>query len=583
MVCGTHWAEDGAKEKQPVNLLALYQWIISRKLIANNPRFMLSTFNQDIKPVVSAMQVWGNKEIEKMRLANTLRRVVIDALYSIGIMKVALMTPADAAMTCWRMPAGSPMARRVDLDDWVGDIHARDLSEMYFEGFRYRAPLEAVKESRLFKKSVRDKLYAQNDPSYNQDGDERISMLGRGYYGMNTEEYEDQVTLWEIYLPLERLIVTLAADDSGYPDLDDDPLHVAPWIGHPNGPFHHLSYGLVPGNLMPLAPMMNLSDMHEATNYNWRKIMRVAERTKELTLFEQTSAEDADHVRDASDGQMVGVKDPKNFVQVVYGGQHLSALVAVANSFKELFSYAAGNLDMAGGLSPQSKTATQDKLLAQNASESVQSMQDDTVTFVAGGIESFGWYWWNDPFKIQEVAHQVPGIPEITQTRRVYPNHPRYTDESHPEFRGKPALIRQGSFNDLGIQVDPYSLPHSTPETRMATMQSVVTQVVLPMMQFCVQAGISFDMNKYLQKIGGYLNMPDLNEILTITPPPEDTSSGGSHSRTMPLSTERTVNRTSDSEKTASGQDKAMTTSLLSGKSQGGARSRSTTGFPAVA
>jgi hypothetical protein len=583
LVAGTHFSEQGAREKQPVNLLALYQWIIGRKLISAAPRFMLSTFNTQIKPVVAAVQQWGNEEIVRMNLANTLRRFVTDGLYSLATMKVAIMNPVDAAMCAWRLPAGSPSAKGIDFDDWVGDGHARDLTEMYFEGFRFRAPVQAVRECQEFNRKVRKSVEVQYDTAYNQEGDERISMIGRGYYGMNDEEYEDMCTCWEIYLPMHRKVVTLISDESGYPDGDADALHVADWIGSDNGPFVHMAYGLIPNNLLPLAPMMNLRDMHEAANFNLRKLMRVAERTKELTLYEQSMDKDATSIRDASDGMMVATKDPKNFTQIVFGGQHMAGLVAVANEFRNLFSYAAGNLDMAGGLAPQSKTLGQDKLLSAAGSDSIQSLQEDTVCATSDTIERLGWFWWHDPFKIQTVEHQVPGLPGISGTRRVFPNHPRFTDPKNKEFRGRPPLVRSGSFNDLSIKVDPYSLPHNTPESRMATMQSVMTNVVLPMMQFCVQQGIGLDMNKYLNKVGQYLNMPDLAEILTIIPPPEDASMGGAKSRTMPLSTERTVNRTSGSEATDRGQTKSMTTQLLSGKNQGGSPKASAPGFPAAA
>ena len=183
---GNNWIDETQREKIHVNLLSLYVQIVSRNLIAKNPRVMLSIFDRSQKPVVAAMQTWANKEIEDIRLANTLQRIVLDALFAIGICKVSLATPAEVAIGAWNIPAGEPYAQRIDLDDFVYDTHARDFSEVSYMGHRYRAPLEVIKDSVLYEKS-RKELVASDDSQFNVDGDERISMLGRGYTG-NDEE-----------------------------------------------------------------------------------------------------------------------------------------------------------------------------------------------------------------------------------------------------------------------------------------------------------------------------------------------------------------------------------------------------------
>src|SRR6516162_8737303 len=55
---GGHWSDEASWEKQPVNLISLYCQIVGRNLIAKNPRVLLSTFDKQNKPAVSAMQSW---------------------------------------------------------------------------------------------------------------------------------------------------------------------------------------------------------------------------------------------------------------------------------------------------------------------------------------------------------------------------------------------------------------------------------------------------------------------------------------------------------------------------------------------
>jgi hypothetical protein len=145
---GKHWSEEGTRERVPVNLIAQYINIVGESMVPENLRAMLSTFKREHRSTVSAMQAWANKQIQRMLLGNTLKRVVIDSLFSIGIAKVGLATPADAASFAWNLQAGQPFCERVDLDDFVFDIHARDFSECSFMGHRVRVPLDAVKDSK---------------------------------------------------------------------------------------------------------------------------------------------------------------------------------------------------------------------------------------------------------------------------------------------------------------------------------------------------------------------------------------------------------------------------------------------------
>lgn len=546
---GHHWSEEGTSEKVPVNLISLYISVVGRNLIAKNPRVMLATFDRGLKPTVSAMQAWANKEIEHMRLQETLQRVVVDALFSIGICKVALATPADAASMAWNLGAGEPFAERVDLDDFVYDIHARDFSEVAYIGHRFRVPLQSVKDSNLYHKSRKD-LTASDDPLYNQESDERISVLGRGTYG-GIEEFEDMVDLWEIFLPRHRLVVTLADDQlSGAataPGQEKEPLRVQPWLGTETGPYHILSMGIVPGNAMPKGPIQDLIDLHEAANKAYRKVVRMSERTKELTAVQGGAMEDGSRVMQADDGDLLRLDNPDKIKQFVMGGQALQGVIAWATTAKDLFAYCAGNLDMMGGLSPQSKTAAQDKLLAENSTRALADMQDRTISFTSQAIKALCWYWWHDPFKVQKSKHALPGLPNLQMQRQV-----------------TPAQRQQGRFEDLDITVDPYSMQHNTPQSRMAALNQVVTTIVMPMMQLLVQQGISFDINAYLQKIAAYMDMPDLAEIITIQDvPTPDVSTGASKERKMPLQTERTYNRTNTPSQTRESSDRNLVATMF--------------------
>jgi hypothetical protein len=143
---GSHWSEAGSSTRVPVNLLALYVRIVSTNLIAKNPRFLLQSRDRRLAPTISAVESYGNQQLERMHLQETLQRCVVDALFSVGICKVALATPADSATMAWTLSAGTVFASTVDLDDFVFDTRARDFTEASYLGHRIRVPLDAVKD-----------------------------------------------------------------------------------------------------------------------------------------------------------------------------------------------------------------------------------------------------------------------------------------------------------------------------------------------------------------------------------------------------------------------------------------------------
>lgn len=489
---GSYYAEEGAAKEVPCNLMGLYTSIVGRKMMANNPRVMLSVADQGQKPIVSAMERWANKEIERIHLANTLQRVVLDSLYSVGICKVALATPADAAAVSWNIRGGEPMAMRVDLDDFVFDIHARDFDEVSFIGHRFRVPREAA----LSMYGKKSDLPVSDDPMFNLEGDERINMIGRTYVS-GQDEFEDMVDLWELYLPRHRLIVTLV--DNALTGSDKRALDIRRWIGPDSGPYLILGMGTLPGNCMPKAPLQDLFPLHKAANRILRKLIRQADRYKKLTIV-QENTEDGATMNAGNDGDTVAIRQPDKMGQTESGGPS-EQLFQLFTALKELFSWLAGNLEIMGGLSAQSKTASQDEMLNQNSSASVSDMQGRVMDFVSKVIGSLCWFWHHDPFKMMTVQHSLPGLPDMSVMRRV-----------------SAAQRQQVRFEDMDVQVDPYSLPHSTPQQRFAGLSSLVTNVIAPMLPLLQQQGKGFDVDRFLALASKYLNQPDVTDIVTIQP-----------------------------------------------------------------
>jgi hypothetical protein len=502
---GAHWSEEGARLPVPLNTIAMYCNIVGRALISKNPRVMLSTFDRSQKATVAAEQLWVNREIEKIDFAGTEQRAVLDGLIGgPGIVKVALATPSDTAVAAWDLPTGNPFADTVDLDDFAFDIHARDFREVGWIGHRYRVPIDTVRDSRLYT-AERKNLVPQPDEFFNAEGDERVSVLGREYYS-NQEEFEDMVDLWEFWIPRQNLILTLADMDLTGPG--GKVLREQEWVGPDTGPYHLLSYMAVPGNAMPKSPVQDLFDLHLAINNMLRKLIRQAQNLKQNIFVAGGADEDGSRVLRANDGDIIKVDNPQNITSpgsVLAPNQQLFALLM---QFKEFFNYAAGNMDMMGGLAHESPTATQDELLAKGAGGQIQDMQETTLKHTTSVCKALLWYWHKHPKLRMQIHEQIPGT------------------TLHLKREATPKQRAEIDVTDMQIQVDPYSLQAKTPQTVMQELDQMVTQVLIPLMPLLQPQGVAFDANAYLKIKAQLMNNPQIEEIVTLMQAPDQSGAG---------------------------------------------------------
>lgn len=499
---GSPWTENDF-DTQPLNMMQLYVSVMSRGLIAKNPRVGITTYSRPAKPVAHAMQEWTNKHLPKIDFAETLKRIVHDGFFTSAIAKVGICSPGEAMKSGWKMKAGDPGIWNVDFDDFVYDTHARDFRDVSYIGHRWRCPRAAL--VKMFGKKAPE---ASEDRIFNLEGDERINMLGRGLYG-DSKEWIDWVDLWEIYLPHRGVIVTLADDymtGAAENGKTAKALKVQKWIGPDRGPYHVLSLITIPGNAMGKGPLQDLWDMHRAINNIFRKLIRQAQRQKEVLLVQGGADADGNRLVKTNDGEGVRVDNPGACQTAKFGGPNNENYV-LAIDLIQRFSKQAGNLDALGGLDEQGKTATSAKLLSQNAATGMADMQATVVQYVREVVESMLWFHHHHPSKTMQVEH---GPPEASIVREV-----------------TPAMRQQVPWEMLDIEIAPYSLAPKSPQEHIATLNQIVQTTLLPMMGLAQQQGVGFDMRKWLAKIGEGLDEPDLQELLVDVPPPQAPPSGG--------------------------------------------------------
>jgi hypothetical protein len=496
---GRHFSDaGGATSKQPINMIWLAISIYQRHLVPQQPSALVRTRFPDLKPAAAELELALNHLLNEIDYHQTCKMALIEAMFSIGIVKIGLESQAKDDELGFLHDTGQPFADCVLLDDWMMDMAAPNYEQCTFSGNKYRVPFDYAKENKDFDEQARSRLNPRQKSQFSLHGgggEHSSQSLTQGNDSF-TDEYMDMVELWDIWLPRQGLFVTMESGDSSGP-----PLMVREWSGPEHGPYHLLRFQPVPGTPMPIAPVMQWFDMNEAVNRMWSKLIRQGERQKEVLMAQSASSKDAENVRDANDGEIIHVQNPQGINSARLGGIDQNTHAFSLNA-RNMLGYLMGNLDAIGGLSAQSSTLGQDQMLSQSANRMIDDMRQEVSKFHKNVFMDLARYLWEDPFTEMPLVKRVGENIEIPFV---------WTDEQ-----------KEGDFEQYNLDIEPYSMRSTTPEERLAKLTQMITEIVIPM-------GMQVDQQKFASVMSHYANLPELEEVLSIvttdqptgTPSPE--------------------------------------------------------------
>ena len=105
---GRNYSDTGSRDRVPVNMLELFISTYSRQLVANRPNVMIRPRVRRLAPQADELQLATNHVLGEMDIETTLRLAVIDALFSMGIVKVGVTEPKQEPMRVSSTRPGSP-------------------------------------------------------------------------------------------------------------------------------------------------------------------------------------------------------------------------------------------------------------------------------------------------------------------------------------------------------------------------------------------------------------------------------------------------------------------------------------------
>lgn len=470
---GNHYKENGTRKATPTNLLELAVTIYERLLAARTPKCLVTTEMPELRYFAENFSLVLNQLPNEIGLGDTIRRAVKSAMFTMGVVKIGI------AGTDPRPNIGDePFVSLVNIDDYFVDMSARSWDEIQFEGNDYWMDTETISQ-----------VYGVDLPGDDYSGDSTtgIKQANAISSGEARTPLHARVLLRDVYLVRENTMLTYAVQTQ-------KEIARRPWDGPEGTPYVKLWFSDVPGNLMPLPPVAVWKDLHVLANQIYRKLAKQAVSKKTLAGVTGGSDEEVRRIKLAEDGTAVRVSG-SHIDKIDIGGIDNGNLAFFLQN-RDIFSLLAGNLDALGGLSPQSDTAAQDKLITEAASARIKAMSDRTTAFARAIFKRLAWYVWTDPVRVRKVRKY--GSKEFNVGVNV---------KWDPK-------TRDGDFLDYNFDISVFSMQDDSPATRMQKLQNVFNSFVIPLQGMIQQQGGYIDVSALMDYIGKNVNLPELTDFV---------------------------------------------------------------------
>jgi hypothetical protein len=473
------------RKAAPLNLLHSAYTTLIPNLVYNRPKMLVSTDILPYRNYADLLRLALNHLVGKIDLRMTLRKCIADAVFMAGFIKTGIAAGEDVCcIEGSDIELGSPYAERVDPDDIILDPMARDWDEQAFIGNRYRADLDELLETGMYDP---DELQKLNSRYVTGQAGEAEKMSGDK--GMEFNEIVRYVDLVDVYLPKQKIVVTLPYQKDA---AQENFLRVADYAGPARGPYHMLGFTPVSDNILPVAPAGIWYDLHILGNRIARKLARQAERMKQVLAYQGEAVEDVKGIVDADDGETVKVEDIDKIKEVKFGGAATDSY-AWMEWVKRHFSEQAGSIDMLSGTGSNVPTATQAEMLQANTSVRLGDMQNMVYSFASDVASDLMYHLHTDPLIELPLAKRVEGTEQ-----QVF-----FTPET-----------RQGEWADFNLEVKPYSMARPDPNTSVRRKLEFATNVIPAAAQAVAILGPGFKIGPFLRRMAEEVGIEDADEFL---------------------------------------------------------------------
>ncbi len=455
LYAGHGYGDNEQEVDTPLNVYNLALRIYQRRLIGGSPRANVRGKTRDSMPTAYEISLALEQLFKEINLQDTMKTLVHQAMESVGIVKVGVVTEGEHEMLGILHDKEQAFCDLILLENFAFDTNAKRLEEMDWCGDRYRVDIDEIIGNPEWDQEVARGLNVQEsrqDEDLRQNNDEESVQRMGVQDSVFRDDLHKYVTVWDIWLPKENVVITV-------PDGKAEILRVVDWSGPERGPYHLLCFDPIPGNILPVAPGSHLESMAKLLNRSIRKLGNQLDRQKTnqaITPGAQNAGDDKT-IQGCYDGDVIVLQDPQNTKEIRSGGVDQQSY-AFTQGLMAWYNWIGGNFESVGGLASRADTAMQQEMEASGANGMIDELADKFNQFLGRVMTDLAFYEYTDQSKTRLLVKKVQG------TNR------EYEASWGPEKR-------QRDFFLFEFEVDPFSLSTKTPEQRLQMILDLIPRV----------------------------------------------------------------------------------------------------------
>ena len=508
---GQYYDKDyGELGDEPLNLAFTAIRALIPNIVTRNPKNVVGSdylmYRDYGKLIALALDLVSKKQ----KLTDTLQRGLVDAIFTMAIFKVGLMS-SDSLVYFGDegVDPGELVIDTVDFDNFTFDPKTKRLEHAAFLGEKIRVERDELLISELYDNDVITKL-----PSSAEIELRRVrtasNLSNRSVNRSNLDKLHDYVDLLELWLPGPNVLVTLPYEGSTH----DKFLREETYGGPKEGPYTFLTLTPpVPDNPIPVQLAGVWHDLHTIGNRITKKTLNQAEAQKDVLGYQRAQADDAQELVDARNMDTVPMDDPQGTQMFSFGGQNPKNEQMIAQILN-WFDQFSGNTQMLAGAQMNTNVATVANILNQNAATGVTYMRDQAYAATKDLMRKAAWYLHTDPLiKMPLVQREViPAEYDITSAE-IKMISPARTQETQIFLTPE---IRRGDWLDFAFSIEHESMAPINWQFRLQQLEVLAIKIIpaaANAAQVCAQMGTPFSFNKFIVRVAKMMNIEWIDEI----------------------------------------------------------------------
>lgn len=495
-------AEQGEIGNEALNMIFNAVRILVPNIVMNHPKHRVQSKFLAGQEYAELLELALEQHSKQTNISDVYRRVIVDAIFTLGIMKTGL-AESDSVVALGaeygQYDVGEVYTEAVDFDNFVVDPASREhmFADASFIGDKICMPREVLLDSGLYRNDLVERLPKASERATRDIQASEISK--RNIQTDEDHDLLDEVEVYEVWVPGANALVTVpASKDVSF----DEYLRVEDYYGPDDGPYTLLSLTPpVPANPLPV-PMVGVwNDLHVLGNRMAKKIIDQAQRQKDIVFYRRAQADDAEEAKEAGDGDAIASDDPDGIQVKSFGGQRRENEAHMAH-LQSWFNQMAANPEAVGGQRLDADSATEARILAENANIGLQDATDLVYRAAAKEGRKRAWYFHTDPFiQVPLIRRQEVQQPPITAPNGV--PIPGGTQVQEVQVFLTPE-VRRGDWLDYNFEVEPESMQRKDSQTRFAEAMDFATKILPSAMQTAQTAfmlGLPFDVRTFILRM----------------------------------------------------------------------------------